>query len=196
MLRPKFGLDRPLPERLLAYPATLLQGDLGTSFVHGRPVVAVIAERLPATLLLMSTALALSSVAGVALGALAARRAGGPLTSGSGGRRCSACHTAVLAGAGRRPRARDRHRRVSGAGRDRRAPGWTGPALRSSTSRTTSALPALVLAADELALTTRLVRTGLLEALGTDYVRTARAKGSRTPSCAMPSAMPCCRWSR
>jgi len=39
------------------------------------------------------------------------------------------------------------------------------------------ALPAAVLAANELALTTRLVRTGLLEALGADYVRAARAKG-------------------
>jgi peptide/nickel transport system permease protein len=39
------------------------------------------------------------------------------------------------------------------------------------------ALPALVLAAGELALTTRLTRTGVLEALATDYVRTARAKG-------------------
>ena len=39
------------------------------------------------------------------------------------------------------------------------------------------ALPALVLAANELALTTRVVRTGLLEAFGTDYVRAARAKG-------------------
>jgi peptide/nickel transport system permease protein len=39
------------------------------------------------------------------------------------------------------------------------------------------ALPALVLAAGELALTTRLTRTGVLDALATDYVRTARAKG-------------------
>jgi peptide/nickel transport system permease protein len=39
------------------------------------------------------------------------------------------------------------------------------------------ALPALVLAANELALTTRLVRIGLLEAMAADYVRTARAKG-------------------
>jgi peptide/nickel transport system permease protein len=38
-------------------------------------------------------------------------------------------------------------------------------------------LPAIVLAANELALTTRLVRIGLLDALGTEYVRTARAKG-------------------
>jgi peptide/nickel transport system permease protein len=38
-------------------------------------------------------------------------------------------------------------------------------------------LPALVLAAGELALTTRLTRTGVLEALATDYARTARAKG-------------------
>jgi peptide/nickel transport system permease protein len=39
------------------------------------------------------------------------------------------------------------------------------------------ALPAIVLAVNELALTTRLVRTGLLEAFGADYVRAARAKG-------------------
>jgi peptide/nickel transport system permease protein len=41
-------------------------------------------------------------------------------------------------------------------------------------------LPGLILAAGELALTTRLVRTGLLEAMATDYVRTARAKGLST----------------
>ena len=54
---------------------------------------------------------------------------------------------------------------------------WTGVAIRRSTSSITSRCPALVLAANELALTTRLVRAGVLEALATDYVRTARAKG-------------------
>src|SRR5262245_43553845 len=52
-MRQKFGLDRPLPEQLLAYAGRAVRGDLGTSYVHGRPVVSVIAERLPATLLLM-----------------------------------------------------------------------------------------------------------------------------------------------
>jgi peptide/nickel transport system permease protein len=74
-IRAKFGLDRPLPEQLLAYAASVLRGDLGQSFVHGRPAAHVVAERLPATLLLMGTALVLSSIAGVGLGVLAARRA-------------------------------------------------------------------------------------------------------------------------
>ena len=61
------------PSSSSTYVANVLRGDLGTSFVHGRSVIAVIGERLPATLLLVSTALALSSVVGVALGTLAAR---------------------------------------------------------------------------------------------------------------------------
>src|SRR4030095_7665593 len=77
-IRAKFGLDRPLPEQLVVYIARVARGDLGLSFVHGRPVAVVIAERLPATLLLIVTALALSTTVGVALGVLAARRAGRP----------------------------------------------------------------------------------------------------------------------
>ncbi len=38
-MRQKFGLDRSLPEQLLAYANRLLHGDLGLSYVHGRPVV-------------------------------------------------------------------------------------------------------------------------------------------------------------
>ncbi len=52
----------------------MLRGDLGRSFIHGRPVAEVILERLPATLLLMVSALVVSTIAGVILGALAARR--------------------------------------------------------------------------------------------------------------------------
>src|SRR5438067_5186337 len=74
-IRAKFGLDRPLPEQLLVYVGHVARGDFGLSFVHGRPVTAVVVERLPATLLLMSTALVLSSVAGILLGVVAARHA-------------------------------------------------------------------------------------------------------------------------
>jgi len=176
-LRTRFGLDRPLPEQLLTYVTNVLQGDLGTSFVHGRSVAAVIAERLPATLLLVSTALVLSSVAGVGLGALAARLGRRPtdLTLNAVALLGYATPSfwlgqmallALAVGTGLFP--------VQGM-TDARNPqtglGYLVDVLHHL------ALPALVLAANELALTTRLVRTGLLEALGTDYVRAARAKG-------------------
>lgn len=73
-MRSKFGLDRPLPEQLATYVGNVLRGDLGVSYVHGRPVVHVILERLPASLLLMLTSLFLSSTIGISLGVLAARR--------------------------------------------------------------------------------------------------------------------------
>ena len=134
----------------------------------------MIVERLPATLLLMAMALALSSAAGVALGTLAARRADGPADLALRGARCSAtrcrrsgwrsspcscwpsARALPRAGDDRRPRARGRA-------------GATPP-----TSLHHLVLPSLVLAAGELALTTRLVRTGLLEALG-DGLRAHRA---------------------
>lgn len=74
--RARFGLDRALVVQYGTYVRNALQGDLGTSFAQGREVTALIAERLPATLLLSGTALVLSSVGGVALGVFGARRAG------------------------------------------------------------------------------------------------------------------------
>jgi peptide/nickel transport system permease protein len=176
-IRAKFGLDRPLPEQLLAYAGHVLRGDLGTSFVHGRPVVDVVTERLPATLLLMVTALALSSVTGVLLGVLAARWAGGPAdlavrTTALLGYATPSFWLAQIAaltlaaGAGLFP--------IQGITDARQA--WTGWRHVVDVLHHL-ALPALVLAANEVALTTRLVRVGLLEAMETDYVRTARAKG-------------------
>lgn len=67
-----YGLDRPLPEQFGSYLVGLLQGDLGTSLVDQRPVTAVLAERAGPTLLLVGTALLLTSVLGIALGTLAA----------------------------------------------------------------------------------------------------------------------------
>jgi peptide/nickel transport system permease protein len=176
-IRAKFGLDRPLPEQLVVYVTRVARGDLGLSFVHGRPVAAIIAERLPATLLLIVTALALSTTVGVALGVLAARRAGRPadLALRTGALLAHAMPSFWLAqmaaivfalGTGWFP--------VQGLTDARRSLiGWRY-ALDVAHHLV---LPALVLAAGELALTTRLTRTGLLEALATDYARTARAKG-------------------
>jgi peptide/nickel transport system permease protein len=176
-IRAKFGLDRPLPEQLLAYAASVLRGDLGQSFVHGRPAAHVVAERLPATLLLMGTALVLSSIAGVGLGVLAARRAeraadlavrtAALLAHATPSFWLAQLAAIVLAlGAGLFP--------VQGFTDPRQS--WTGWRYALDVLHHL-ALPALVLAAGELALTTRLTRTGVLEALATDYARTARAKG-------------------
>ena len=176
-IRAKFGLDRPLPEQLVVYAGRVVSGDLGLSFVHGRPVAAVIAERLPATLLLIGTALALSTTTGVAIGILAARRAGRPTdlalrTGALLGHAMPSFWLAQMAaivlavGTGWFP--------VQGLTDARRA--FTGWRYALDVTHHL-VLPALVLAAGEFALTTRLTRSGLLEALATDYARTARAKG-------------------
>ncbi|WP_434621113.1 ABC transporter permease [Azospirillum sp. B2RO_4] len=71
-LREQFGLDRPLYEQLATYVGKVVQGDLGFSYRQQRPVWDILAERLPATLVLTLTAFILALAAGVALGTLAA----------------------------------------------------------------------------------------------------------------------------
>lgn len=76
-LRARFGLDQPLLTQLWLYIKGYMSLDLGYSFRRDAPVIDLIAERLPATLLLTMTAFAISLVLGVVAGALAARRQGG-----------------------------------------------------------------------------------------------------------------------
>ncbi|WP_295847241.1 ABC transporter permease [Tardiphaga sp.] len=75
-LREKFSLDKPLPEQLLSYVKGVVTLDLGFSFRQQMPVSTLIAERLPATLLLTLTAFAISLLLGITFGTLAARFAG------------------------------------------------------------------------------------------------------------------------
>jgi len=75
-LRQRFGLDRPLAVQLVLYLKQMLVLDLGFSFRHSMPVLDLILARLGPTLLLMLTTLVLSVSVGVALGLLAASRAG------------------------------------------------------------------------------------------------------------------------
>lgn len=72
-LRVDYGLDKPLIEQLGLYLATLAQGDLGYSFAYRRPVIEVIVERLPATLLLVLSSQLPAIVLGTLLGAFSAR---------------------------------------------------------------------------------------------------------------------------
>lgn len=177
--RERFGLNRPLPQQLLTYLGRAVQGDLGTSYVAGRPALTLVLERLPATLLLGTAALTLSSLLGVTMGVLAARR---PhrwpdvllRTVALAGYAVPSFWLAQLAlllvahGTGLFP--------VQGM-TDARTPTVGLPHLVDVLHHL--ALPALVLATTQIALNTRLVRAGLVEATTTEYVRTARAKGLR-----------------
>ncbi|WP_022707480.1 ABC transporter permease [Paracoccus zeaxanthinifaciens] len=70
----RLGLDRPLYEQFGIFVMNALQGDLGTSFVYGRPALAIIMERLPATMELALVALFLSVAIGIPLGVWAGLR--------------------------------------------------------------------------------------------------------------------------
>lgn len=175
-MREKFGLDRPLHEQFAAYAANVVRGDLGVSYIRGRPAAEVVLERLPATLLLTVTSLVLSSVVGVALGVLAASRAGGwrdvAVNVGALGFYAAPvfwlAQLALLSFAlhiGFFP--------VQGMSS---AAPTSGLAYVLDVARHL-ALPALVLASQETAAVTRFTRAGLLEEMQRDYVRTARAKG-------------------
>lgn len=73
-LRRFYGLDASVAVQLGRYLWRLVQLDLGFSAIYGKPVSEVIMERLPATLLLMGSALSFAFAAGMALGVVAARR--------------------------------------------------------------------------------------------------------------------------
>jgi peptide/nickel transport system permease protein len=176
-VREKFGLDRPLPVQLWTYAGNVVTGDLGTSYVQGRPVSSVIAERLPATLLLTGTALALSTTLGTAIGVFAAtRRRRWPDVTVTFATLAMYAAPVFLVGQlaillmalklGWFPVQGMKDARSS-------SQGWAsvldvGHHL---------ALPALTLASQEIAAVARLSRVGLLDELARDHIRTARAKG-------------------
>lgn len=71
-----WGLDKPIYEQYYLFMINLMQGDLGYSFLHRRPVSELIAESLPWTLLLLGLSFIISSVVGIFLGAFIAWRRG------------------------------------------------------------------------------------------------------------------------
>lgn len=79
LIRQKLGLDRPLPQQLMRYLWQVARGDLGQSLHQRQPVLGLILQRVPATLLLAGSAFVLSSIVGVLLGMWAASHAHGAL---------------------------------------------------------------------------------------------------------------------
>ena len=162
-LRREWGLDLTLPAQYGRWLTQVLRGDFGRSFATSRPVGELLAERLPATLLLSGAALLVALLVALPLGILSAVRSGGLLDG--------VCRLVALAG-------------VS-------MPSfWLGlllvwtfsirlgwlPAIGSGTARHVI-LPTIALAAGVAATQTRLIRASLLEVLAQPYVDVARAKG-------------------
>jgi peptide/nickel transport system permease protein len=172
-LRTELGLTEPLPVQYARWLGHVVQGDLGRSLWMKRPVLGEVLGRFQATLILTGTALLLSTVGGIALGVASATRPNSLLD------RLSA--VASLFGVsmpvfwlgivlmvifalwlGWLP--------ASGM----YSP-YGGGDLRDLLAHL--ALPAVTLAAASITIVARLTRSTMLETLGQDYIRTARAKG-------------------
>ena len=162
-LRAALGLDRPLVTQYLDYLVRPGRLDLGTSFQDQRLVAVILAERMVPTLELTLAALGLALVLALPLGVLAARHHGDRLDTGA--------MALSLLGAS--------------------IPNfWLGPLLilvfslwlgwtpvSGREGPESLILPALTLGTGMAAILARMVRASVLEVLGEDYVRTARAKG-------------------
>ena len=170
-LRTSLGLDRPLIVQYGDWLARALRGDLGTSIQYDLPVARLIASRLPVTLPLALMAAVFMVVVAVPLGIYAAthhRRAGDyvAMIVSQLGISVPAFWLGLLLILTFSVRL--------GWMRSGGFDGWSdgvGAALRSLL------LPALALGAFQAAVLVRATRSAVLEVLGEDYVRTARAKG-------------------
>lgn len=179
ILRARYGLDQPLPRQFAAFAAGLLRGDLGTSIEYGRPVTRLIAERLPATLLLGGTVLLVNFTVGLWLGAAQAVRRGSRLDRWLSGLALTGYATpsfwlglvlAWLVGV--------RWRLLPAAGMQNPLLGpEAGLGTRVADLLAHLALPALTLVAVSIAGTMRYQRRAMLEVLRLPYLWTARAKG-------------------
>ena len=176
-IRTRFGLDRPFHHQLGVYLARLARGDLGYSYFFQTPVTELIVERLPATLLLVISAQVLAIVVGTVLGVIAAQRPNGA-TSHAVTLLALFGYSAPVFWTGIMliilfcsiipvfP--------VGGMVDVRVEGGWL---VRGLDVLHHLVLPMVTLASIFLALYSRLARASMLDVLGSDYVRTARAKG-------------------
>lgn len=170
-LRSELGLDAGPLARYLGWVGGMLQGDFGVSYAYRTPVAGMIADRLGVSLPLALYALGLSTLIAFPVGLWAASRRGTAVDAGIMGATQLGIAVPnfwfamilVLIFA-------VRLRWVSAGG----FPGWDAgllPGLRALT------LPAIALALPQASILARVLRSALLDTLGEDYVRTARAKG-------------------
>ncbi|MBO6604824.1 MULTISPECIES: ABC transporter permease [Rhodobacterales] len=169
-LREELGLGGTLPERYWAWVSGMLTGDFGTSYTYRVPVADLILDRLWVSLPLAGYALALSTAIAFPVGLIAASRRGTATDYGiMGGTQLGIAvpnfwfaMLLVLVFA-------VNLQWFSAGG----FPGWADPmaAIKALT------LPAIALALPQASILARVMRSALLDTLGQDYIRTARAKG-------------------
>ena len=170
-LREQMGLNAPVVERYISWAGGMLTGDFGRSFTYRAPVIDLIAERAVVSVPLALIALTLSTAIAIPVGIFAAARRGklGDTVSMGTAQIGVAIPNfwfallliyvfAVWL------------RLVPAGG----FPGWSGgvwPGLKALI------LPSIALALPQAAILARVTRSAMLEVLGEDYIRTARAKG-------------------
>jgi len=176
-LRTQYGLDKPFLVQLGVYLVQVLHGNLGHSYYFNLPVSDLILQRVPATLLLVITSVVFAFLIGTLLGTLSARKPNGPLSQtitviASVGYSAPVFWTGIvliILFASILPIFP-----VS----DMRSPGAEGWGLASILDVFNHlVLPAFTLAFVQLAQYSRLARASVMDALASDYIRTARAKG-------------------
>jgi peptide/nickel transport system permease protein len=176
-LRKAYGLDLPVMQQLAIYIGRVLSGDMGYSYFFNLPVTTLVLDRLPATILLVGAALLLSVTVGTTLGVLASRKPQGVLSQlitllSVVGYSAPVFWTGmllVILFASVLPILP-----VSGI---RSAAMPQGPLLDALDVARHLVLPAVSLGFVQMAQYSRLTRASMLDVLGADYVRTARAKG-------------------
>ncbi|MBK6418091.1 MAG: ABC transporter permease [Ignavibacteria bacterium] len=169
-MREQLGLDKPLPIQIGTYMVNLVQGDLGRSIATNRSVTETIIERLPATALLALTSIAIATVLGILLGVIAAWRPNtwiDTLTMSTSllGISLPAFVVGLL------------FVLFFGVVLE-----WFPNSGYVDRGPEFLVLPMVTLAIRPLSIIARVTRSSMLDVLGQDYVRTARAKGlsSRT----------------
>jgi peptide/nickel transport system permease protein len=190
--RQRWGLDRPLPQQYVVYLAHLTRGDMGVSISTHQPVVIDLQQHLPATIELAMAAMILSLTLGIPLGIVSAVRRDSVIDQISRGGSLVGVSMPVFwlglvallifyARLGWVPSPGQMSPRLP------RPPFVTGfiilDALLAGQGDIARdaiahlALPALVLGSYSVGVITRMMRGSMLDVLGEDYVRTARAKG-------------------
>lgn len=177
-IRTEYGLDQPFWVQLGRYIGNVLQFNLGYSFFYNEPVTELILQRLPATLLLVISAQVVALIVGVVLGVFSARKPNGMLSHlvtfiALFGYSAPVFWTGLLLLAAFSlvipifPVAGMRDITLIGEGF------W----VRALDVARHLVLPMITLASIFLALYSRLARATMMEVLGSDFVRTAKAKG-------------------
>ncbi|HYF53235.1 MAG TPA: ABC transporter permease [Salinarimonas sp.] len=173
------GLNDAMPIQFARFMGNALQGDLGLSYRQGRPVAALLAERLPATIELALLSALLALVVGLGLGVYTAIRRNGLLANVI----MSVSLVGVslptfLIGIGLIYIFSVELRWLPSFGRgDVVRIGWWTTGLLTESGRKSLVMPVITLAFFQLTLIMRLVRSEMLEVMRTEYVRFARARG-------------------